>query len=188
MNNIKKIRKQLNISVTELAKRINMSQANLTKIENNQVELKIELAEKISNALNVSLNTILETKASGITQIELINPNIIGLTQYQALDIPSQILDNSDSKLKAFVQEDDTMSPLIKKNSIVIINTKEKTLLNGIYLININNNLLIRRLQKTLQNTIYIIPENKAYQTEEVKEAKFQIIGKASSILIHNMI
>ena len=188
MNNIKKIRKQLNISVTELAKRINMSQANLTKIENNQVELKIELAEKISKSLNVPLNTILETKTSGITKIELINPELLGLTQYQTIDIPSQMLDNNNPKLKAFIQEDDTMETLIKKNSIVIINTEEKTLQNGIYLININNNQQIRRLQKTHQNTIYIIPENKAYHTEEVEETKFQIIGKASSVLIHNII
>ena len=33
-NNIKELRKARNISVTELARRLNMSQGNLTKIEN----------------------------------------------------------------------------------------------------------------------------------------------------------
>ena len=188
MNNIKKIRKQLNISVTELAKRINMSQANLTKIENNQIELKIEMAKRISQALNISLNTILDTQTSGVVKIELINPEIIGLVQYQTIDIPSQLLEGNNSKLKAYIQEDDTMEPLLKKNSIAIINTEKKTLQNGVYLISVNNNLLIRRLQRTLQNTIYIIPENKAYQTEEINESKLQIIGKVSSLLIHNII
>ena len=41
MNNIKKIRKSQNMSVTELAKALNMSQSNLTKIENNQLILTL---------------------------------------------------------------------------------------------------------------------------------------------------
>ncbi len=186
MNNIKKIRKQLKISVTELALRINMSQASLTKIENNQVELKIELAEKISEALNVPLNAILETSSTGLTQIELINPEVFNLTQYQTLSIPSVMLPNNNQNLKAFVIEDDTMSPLLKKDTLAIINTDEKSLQNGIFLIDINNNLIVRRLQKTLQNTLLVIPENNSYQKEEIEETKLKIIGKISSYLSYN--
>ena len=58
MNNIKNIRKSQNMSVTELAKALNMSQSNLTKIENNQLELKHDTAQKIADILNVSISAL----------------------------------------------------------------------------------------------------------------------------------
>ena len=59
-NNIKQIRKSLGISVTELAQRLNMSQGNLTKIENGQVDLRLDTAQAIAEVLQCPLERIME--------------------------------------------------------------------------------------------------------------------------------
>ena len=146
MNNIKKIRKQKGLTITELASQIGMSQANLTKIENNQIELKTEIAKKIADTLNVSLSAIQNNEE--LKGVELINPEAYQLPNLSNWNIPPQV--NIDSKTsKAYILADDTMSPTIKEHSICIVDTSNTTLNNGVFLIKYNNLLLIRRLQIT---------------------------------------
>lgn len=59
LNNIKQIRKSLGITVAELAQKLNMSQGNLTKIENGQVDMKAETAAAIAAILQCPLDKLI---------------------------------------------------------------------------------------------------------------------------------
>jgi transcriptional regulator with XRE-family HTH domain len=59
-DNIKKIREESNMSLSELAERIGISRPYLSLIESNQrTNIKSELLSKISESLNVPVSTLL---------------------------------------------------------------------------------------------------------------------------------
>lgn len=59
-DNIKKLREDSNLSLSELAERIGISRPYLSLIESNQrTNIKSELLSKISESLNVPVSTIL---------------------------------------------------------------------------------------------------------------------------------
>ena len=181
MNNIKKIRKEKNISVTELANLLGMSQSNLTKIENNQVELKKELANKIAEVLKVSINSITNEKQEGI---ELINPEIYNLLPHTHWNIPPQI--KAFSTTKGYIMPDDTMQPTLLKHSIAIIDDIKTPITNGIYLISYNNQTILRRLQIIDNKNIKIITDNTAYPPLQTFIENIKIIGKATNTISYN--
>ena len=179
MNNIKNIRKSQNMSVTELAKALNMSQSNLTKIENNQLELKHDTAQKIADILNVSISAL--HSSPNTTGAIIINPEIFNLPPLSAINfLPPNIYNTST--IKAYIAIDDTMSPTINKHSIVLIDSNKKELKNGIFLIKTNNTLQINRIQTTLQASVLLHFDNKSYSSTQIDCDKFSIIGEIVSI------
>ncbi len=184
MNNIKSTRKKQNITITELSKKIGMSQANLTKIENNQIELKIDLAQKIALALGVSLETIIDTQSQN-NKIELINPETLKLPKFCSIDFP---IPNNKPHLRGYILPDDTMAHLLPKHSITIIDTLKNDPENGVFLISINNEVMLRRLQLLDSKSILILTENKSYSTFEKQLSDINILGKAISVITNILI
>ncbi|MCM1323859.1 MAG: LexA family transcriptional regulator [Acetobacter sp.] len=185
MNNIKKLRKEQGLSVTELAAKLNMSQSNLTKIENEQIDLKPDTAEKIASVLNVSPQALTTHKSSltGTTELELLNPAAINLPPLSRLAIPNCFINTPSDTTVLFITEDDAMEPLVKQGSIVLIDKSCQTLNTaGIYLININDKTLLRRLQYNFDDSITIISEHKVYPPQRVLPNTLKIIGKACCI------
>lgn len=176
MNNIKKIRKKQKISVTQLAKMLNMSQSNLTKIENNQLELKRQTAIQIAQILNVSLDAIYSSSKEEGSNI--INPETFNLPNLSTFNLIPETIKQKDS-IQTYICQDDTMSPSINKNSIVLIDTNKRNIENGIFLIKINNTTVLRRLQTTYNNTINILTDNRFYPPIETNASQINIIGQA---------
>lgn len=184
MNNIKAIRKEQGISVTELALKLNMSQSNLTKIENNQIELKTDMAVKIANILGVSVQAIENEPRhhNGMVSIRLINPEILNLPPLSSVEIPAQMQNIHKDAAILYVMNDDTMSPKIPLNALVLINQNQKTTGNGVYLVKINNNLYLRRLQNTFSTKeTYLLCDNPSYEPQQIDTSLVEIIGKATS-------
>ena len=176
MNNIKKIRKSQKISVTQLAQMLNMSQSNLTKIENNQLELKRQTATQIAQILNVSLDAIYNTHKEEGSNI--INPETFNLPNLSTFNLIPEAL-KQNNNIYTYICQDDTMSPSINKNSIVLIDTNKKDIENGIFLIKINNITALRRLQTTHNNTVNILTDNRFYPAIETTFSQLNIIGQA---------
>ena len=185
MNNIKTIRKKQNITITELAQKIGMSQANLTKIENNQIELKIDLAKKLATFFNVPLETIINIPSQTGNKIELINPEALNLPQLSQIEYP---IPNLKSNIKGFVQKDDTMAPLIPKHSIVVVDTLKNEIENAIFLVSINNSKTLRRIQPLDEEQVLILTENKSYNHLCVKNKEIKILAKAIGDLSYTSI
>ncbi len=185
MNNIKNIRKSQNMSVTELAKALNMSQSNLTKIENNQLELKHDTAQKIANILNVSISALHDTPNT--TGITIINPEAFNLPILSTINFIPQNIHNS-STIKAYITTNDTMSPTINKHSIALIDNNKKELKNGLFLIKINNTLQINRIQLIKNTSALLHFDNKLYSSIETEYDNFSIIGEVVGIFNYTTI
>lgn len=185
MNNIKKIRKQKNLTITELANLIGMSQSNLTKIENNQIELKQETINKIAKALNVSTSAITTASKDEYTQIELLNPELYNLPPLSYWNIPPTIQLNNLNQTKGFIQPDDTMEPTVCLHSLCLIDTSNTSLSNGIFLIKEHNRLSLKRLQIEDNNHVFIISDNKFYHNQTQNISETIIIGKLDAIISH---
>ena len=178
MNNIKQIRKQQGLTITELSQKVGMSQANLTKIENNQIELRHEVAQKIATILNVSISSL--TGTSDLNAIELINPEQFLMPQFTKWNIIPQI---DTINTKGYIMPDDTMSPTITKDSICVVNTKETTIHNGLFLIQQNEQIKARRLQIISKDEFLILTDNKSYTQNQVNINTITIIGKITHII-----
>lgn len=191
MNNIKAIRKEQGISVTELATRLNMSQGNLSKIENDQIELKMDVASKIAAALGVSVQAIIPDSVVGtaVKELPVLNPEAINLPPLSRLSIPLSLLSmNKETASALFVQTDDTMSPKIPIDAMVFINKDDTIPTNGVYLIKVNNTICLRRIQSTWTTQCYILCDNSAYQPQQIDISSIEVIGKAISYFNLNMI
>lgn len=115
-NNIKQIRKSLGVSVTELAQRLNMSQGNLTKIENGQVDLRLDTAQAIAEVLQCPLERIMEQER------EESSPLVMNLNLPQGSRTQKVVNDN--------------MSPTLKKGDIAVIVPQSSKKEDGVYLLN----------------------------------------------------
>jgi len=84
LSEIKTIRKRLGITQKELAKKANVSQSVIAKVERNQLNLSYEKAKRIFDTL-----ANLEQKSSKKVE-EIMTPNIIGIKQGNNLAKASQ--------------------------------------------------------------------------------------------------
>lgn len=158
MNNIKQIRKSMGISVTELAQKLHMSQGNLTKIENGQVDLRLDTARIIAEALECPLERIMGREK------EESSPLVVNLNLPQG----SQTMRITT----------DIMSPTLQKGEIAVVlpqNTKND---DGVYLIEKEGREQVRRLQTLSSGKIALLSDNKAYETEYTDSKEIKIIGK----------
>ena len=157
-NNIKQIRKSLGISVTELAQRLNMSQGNLTKIENGQVDLRLDTAQAIAKVLQCPLERIMKQEQ------EEISPLVMNLNLSQGSQTLKTVNDN--------------MNPTLKKGDIAVIVPQSFKKEDGVYLINKDGREMVRRLQSLSGGKIALLCDNKMYQEEYVEEKEIEVIGK----------
>lgn len=157
-NNIKQIRKSAGISVTELAQRLNMSQGNLTKIENGQVDLKLETAQAIATVLQCPIERIMGQER------EETSPLVMNLN----LPLGSQTL-----KITT-----DEMSPTMKRGDIAVVLPCGYKKEDGVYTLNRAGKVQIRRLQSLANGKIALLCDNKMYETEYREEKEIEIIGK----------
>ncbi len=158
MNNIKQIRKSMGISVTELAQKLHMSQGNLTKIENGQVDLRLDTARAIAEALECPLERIMgREKAES-------SPLVVNLN-----------LPQGSLTMKITT---DTMSPTLQKGEIAVIQPQSTKNDDGVYFIEKDGREQIRRIQTLSYEKVALIYDNKAYETEYADIKDIKIKGK----------
>lgn len=183
MNNIKKLRKAQNLSVTELAARLNMSQSNLTKIENGQVELRQPLAKKIAETLNVSLSAISEELGaetiSACVSLPLLNPADANLPAQTFLPLPTAFLPPLPPQCAVFYVNDDAMGKHFPKSSLVITKQENIPHEDGVFIIREGERLLLRRLQFCNKNYVTILSDNHCYPSRQCVENELKIVAQA---------
>jgi len=121
LTEIKKIRKTLGLTQTDLAKRANVSQSLITKIESGKIDPTFTKTKKIFETLN-DLENKEEIKAE-----ELMNKKIVSV-------VPSENIKNSIIKMKKFgisqmpVMEDHKVIGLVSESTLLdaLINKKGK--------------------------------------------------------------
>lgn len=185
MNNIKQLRKRQGMSVTGLAEKLSMSQGNLTKIENGQLELKADMAQKIAAILNVSpLALTAEPITEGVAWLDVINPEILSLPPLSRLPVPAHMFSQTLQNMALYALPDDSMSPRFPAGSLVLINKSvSQSPQNGVYLLQIGQNIVLRRLQTSFSQYINLLCDNPAYPPQQIEIASINIIGKADFAL-----
>lgn len=76
----------------------------------------------------------------------------------------------------------DSMAGEINNGDVILINTADKHLNNGIYVIRINGDLIVKRIQKMPGNQIQVISANKEYESYSIDlnnlPSDFECIGR----------
>lgn len=113
LSEIKKIRKSLGLTQTELAKKANVSQSLIAKIESGKIDPTFTKTKKIFEALDYLQNK------EEIKAIELMNKNIISIT-------PNEDINETIKKMKKFGI---SQMPVIEAHNVVGL-VSESTLLD----------------------------------------------------------
>ena len=159
LNNIKQIRKSLGITVAELAQKLNMSQGNLTKIENGQVDMKAETAAAI---VQCPLDKLIAEEKDNVSPLSL------------PLNLPA------DSRTLAV--RDNNMAPTLISGDIAVVRPCQTKGADGIYLLQRQGREVLRRLQTLSDGRVAVLCDNQAYLPEyAVTAAELEISGHVVS-------
>lgn len=162
LNNIKQIRKSLGITVAELAQKLNMSQGNLTKIENGQVDMKAETAAAIAAILQCPLDKLIAEEKDNVSPLSL------------PLNLPA------DSCTMAV--RDNNMAPTLISGDIAVVRPCQTKGADGIYLLQRQGREVLRRLQTLSDGRVAVLCDNQAYLPEyAVTAAELEISGHVVS-------
>lgn len=198
------IRKHFKISQVKLAKIIGEEENVIKMIEQSRTKkIREKHLTNLKNKLGISPIWLTEGKGNmlleGINEDEILstidtlvnslNPNLIEIPFYTDIYMQDktkiQITKNflphlvAKTHIKAVQIQDDTMTPTINPNDIILINTQDTTIEEGkIYLITINDKPYIKRIftNPTTNETI-LRADNQLYPQLNTK-SKFAIIGK----------
>lgn len=160
-NNIKQIRKSLGITVAELAQKLNMSQGNLTKIENGQVDMKAETAAAIAAILQCPLDKLITEEKDNASPLAL------------PLNLPA------DSR--TVTVREDNMAPTLVSGDIAVVRLCQTKGTDGIYLLHHQGRDILRRLQTLSDGRIAVLCDNRAYLPEYATAAELEISGRVIS-------
>lgn len=167
MNNIGLIRKNKKMTQKELADHLNMTQGNLSKIENGEQPLTLEVIGAISDYLEVEINELI-TSQYDVEMPSFLRSNKDVLIKYMNVEASAGTGIYSDGEYtKSYMSlsnriteqligisspviitvKGNSMSPTLSDGDFVIVDTNNKEMKDGyIYVINIENQLYIKRL------------------------------------------
>lgn len=180
---IAKIRKEKHITKTELARRTGINIGHLTHIEKGERNPSQSALKKICKALETPYQPLMYTYGKTLNE-EQENYGFINYIAYDkviAVDNMSSLIQcpaNVPSSAIALKMKDDSMEPLIKKDSYVFI--EFNSLLNNkdLGLFNLNNEFYIRKFHSR-NGQITLKSNSKAYPDIKIlKDDKFYILGK----------
>ncbi len=159
-NNLKQLRKARGFGVAELAQKLGMSQGNLTKIENGQVDMKAETAAALAGILQCPLEQLLDS----------------GEISQEASPLAAYFNMPTDARTLAI--RDDTMAPTLAPGDIAIIRPAAFCSGNGVYALQIGAKEVIRRLQALSDGKVALLCDNRFYQAEYAAPSELQFLGR----------
>lgn len=129
-NKIKENREKSKITKSELARMIGVSPAYITMLENGKKDNPSgDILRKISNALNVPLDELLETNQSGEKAVT----SFAGMSSKSLLDLIDMILDESisDKKISNVKEKINNGKELTEDDISVIINNRNRKIVEN---------------------------------------------------------
>jgi transcriptional regulator with XRE-family HTH domain len=110
-DNVKKIRVEKNISQQELADIVGIHSTHVSRYERNMAQPSVEIAKKMAEALNVTVDTLIYGQQDEKAKNNLKDADLLNLfTKVQLLD--KQDLTAVKSMLKAYIFQKDTQARL----------------------------------------------------------------------------
>lgn len=179
---IRKRRKELNITLTELSKKTKIDVGHLSHIENGERNPSYKTLKLICDALDVPVTYLWNYTGKTVNEeretyeyMNYINFNKIPLVEIKDfVSVPN----NYDGNVIAVILKDDSMDRLGKKGEYVYVDLNSPIKDGECVLVKYNEEILVRKY-KSNGYKVKLIAYNKEYEDIKVNEEdSFEIIGK----------
>lgn len=183
MNRLKEIRKYLNFTQKEFAKKLGVKQNTVSYWENGKRQIDIEMAKKISGFAGCSVEYLIGGKAE-TTTIPMIEEIANGVPVDAIFDMTGIESINAQGKnCFAMRVKEDGMAPLIKENDVIIVKPTEKVSKGDIVLIRTEDGKFVLKEYLKFKSGITLLSHNMKYPpmfyaNEEIKNLPIKIIGR----------
>lgn len=202
-NNITELRKRLGITQKDIAKKLNLSQAQICLFEKGEKTPTVPQKQMIADLLGVDINDLYGDTIYNITYKDsnTVSIDIISATPCCGLGLDSDYADEIVGKwvipikdfkdityskpqdIKQMRVIGDSMEPTIKDGDFILVDTSYNHFdIDGIYLIRMAAGLAVKRLQMRL-NDIQINSDNEKYKPITAEVGEVITIGKVIKIL-----
>ena len=185
--NIKKYRKSKGFTQQELADRSSISRSYLGDIEGGRYNPSIGTLEDIANALDVKVNSLIDSSSSNAVTIPVLGRIAAGIP----LEAITDIIDYEEIPEKmarcgeyfALEVKGDSMEPKFSEGDVVIVR-KQPTIESGeIAIVIVNNEDATMKVVKKHDTGIFLVSTNPNYEprfftNEEVVNLPVKILGK----------
>jgi len=184
---IREIRSRQGMSITELARRLDTSAANVSRWERDPQRINLVTLTRIAEVLGVPPQALI-TPSSSIEYARR-TPTIVTVRNLMegAADLPfdnrylATITGTKASELAALIVEDDAMSATLNPGDIVLIEPCERVKKPGLYVsASEASSPRIRRVMPGLtDNSISILTDNEDYPNfDDRPESAFPVTGR----------
>jgi repressor LexA len=197
MNKIKELRKSLNMSQIEFAKSLSVHQTAVSQWENGRTSPDIDIAKKISELYNVSLDYLLDndTNSTPASILQNTDPTWIPVLGRVAAGIPIEMIadiidyEQIDEKLSSLGEyfalkiKGNSMEPKISDGDIVIVRKQDDAESGDIVIATVNgDDATCKRLKKYAEG-IALLSTNPNYEpmiftNTDIKQFPIKILGK----------
>ena len=188
MNKFKKLRKDLNITQSELSKALCVNQATISKWESGTSFPDYQTLVKIAKYYKVSTDYLLDEEShSAAKKIPVLGISPAGIP-IEAVEniIDYEEISYSLSKTGNFFAlkvRGDSMSPQIEENDILIIKQQEDAENGAICVVMVGSEATVKRIKKE-SGGMWLIPENPSFRpmfftNDEIASLPLKILGKA---------
>ncbi|MBQ7977570.1 MAG: helix-turn-helix domain-containing protein [Clostridia bacterium] len=189
MNNISFFRKQRGWSQSQFAEKIKVARSTISMWETNASEPSFEQIITMSRIFEISPEELMgqETNLRKVNKIPV----------FDSLDKVSSALEYIEttqtygSDIFGYIVNDESMSPRIFRNDIVLISKQTNAQNGDICLLKIGNDEIIRKIKK-VEDGIMLIPNNLNSETlyfskKQIKQLPLRIIGKVVELRSSNI-
>ena len=183
MNRLKEIRKYLNCTQKDFAKKLGVKQNTVSYWENGKRQIDIETAKRISDLAGCTVEYLIggEMTATPITVIEEV---ITGVPVDAIVDVTGgESITGEKKNCFAMRVKEDGMAPLIMENDVIIVKPTEKAAKGDIVLVRMEDGKFLIKEYLKYKSGITLFSYNKNYSpifytNEEIKNLPIKIIGR----------
>lgn len=198
---IAKLRKEKNLTQTELAKLLKLTKQTIIKYEAEKTPIPIEVLTKISLYFNFPIEAFFsdkykekiknETNLKSIPIIPIVYSDMTDNLDnipfvIDWYEFPISLVKNADY---ATIQDNDSMEPKIYEDDLILIERMDKLENGNIGLFKLNEKVICKRFYKNLiTGEILLKSDNLTVDPIKItKKDSFKIIGKIVGIFDYNL-
>jgi len=167
------------ITQTELAKRVGVTKGEISRLEGGSRRLTVEWLQKISHALQITLETLWEA------------PPVYRSLEDQADDVIRRGagldvgLRAASPNFEIVIVEGDEMKGTVDPGDLVVVDKKRMTPAPaGLFVLSMIGQRPIRRLQLQPDGKrVKVICDNKVYDTLELDVSELELVGRVTAII-----
>jgi len=192
MENLKKLRKQHNLTMKELAAKLNLGESTISLYESGKRQPDHLTMTLLADFFNVSIDFLLGREQKQPKKIPVLGIIPAGVPIQAIEDILDyeEISDEMARKGEYFALkvQGDSMTPQLQENDIVIVQQQSSAETGDTCVIMVNGNDATIKKVRIDKNGIWLVPNNtikyepKFYSNDDVLKLPVTILGKAIEI------